>query len=828
MIGTIETYPQAHSPDFPLDTLKAFVGSPSSMRIRNVPKKVGSWQITKVYVEVVYPDNTSQTADCTLVGGVWVCTIAGSSTAGTLTQGYTVYADGTDENGNAVTGYILGKGDVVIMQASSTPEPEPATIFVRLKDDGTDAEEGAIFPTEDGYAVQQNGEMHLLGRPFDQITAYVETQVSSKAEISEVEAVVEDVEDLSNSLSNYYTKSETSSAAEINSSFEAVQAAITEVDNSLSDYYLKNETSSSVEIQNALDTKQPVGDYALTSQIPTAVSQLENDAGYLTEHQSLSDYYTKSETSSNVELNTKFATKADLSALDDKRSVLDFNVYEDPLANVSAVVFNFTVAYASSPEQPFLSATMVHTGGEAIQWTWHVSDNECTIDYETDHYQLIYHNFQDGGGNPHSGSMTAPLEYPTWSCAVGDENFYFTVTSQKTIIATQEWVQAEISAKADLTALANYVTSAQVEPYYNFNEPNVPTGLAYKARMLEAVGSDDGKLDTDANMGIMVNRGDDFIPVIKAQANYNTYFPWNLSQFFEQTYSPALELVFYYGKIAKMMGSRPRIMYTGYMFVTYSEGSGGFAMPCGEDGMPTGTLYEIDTKSTAYIVYSNDNQIHTIELGGIYGTNEIVSIDGQENQITCTRASAFKNYSYTYTFATQDYVNVGLSSKADLSALSTKADLSALDDYYTKNETSSAIEISNALETKRDWNDLKVKGIPPNVTTSRFNISDGTTTTNAYWYSEGRWESGSTFQVLSTLTADVYELNVYDSNVWTSVGTFSLDNNYEATITNDGTTYSIIGYVGDIVVNNELSSYATREWVMEQLAALSVMLQGGN
>lgn len=37
-------------------------------------------------------------------------------------------------------------------------------------------------------------------------------------------------------------------------------------------------------------------DLALKSEIPTKVSQLDNDAGYLTEHQSLSDYYTKEQT----------------------------------------------------------------------------------------------------------------------------------------------------------------------------------------------------------------------------------------------------------------------------------------------------------------------------------------------------------------------------------------------------------------------------------------------------------------------------------------------------------------------------------------------------
>lgn len=56
--------------------------------------------------------------------------------------------------------------------------------------------------------------------------------------------------------------------------------------------------------------------------MPTKTSDLSNDSGYLTEHQSLSDYYTKSETSSNVELDAEFETKANLSAIPTKTSDL--------------------------------------------------------------------------------------------------------------------------------------------------------------------------------------------------------------------------------------------------------------------------------------------------------------------------------------------------------------------------------------------------------------------------------------------------------------------------------------------------------------------------
>lgn len=154
MIGTISIECNAKNPNMPLHPLRAYINSPSSLRITNVPRKIGKWNINKVTIVAIYPDSTSQTAECVLTGGVWVGTIEGSTTAGTLTQGYSIIADGVDENGNDVTGYVLGKGDVEIMQSSSTPEPEPSTIFVRLQDDGTGAEDGDMYPTESGYMIQ--------------------------------------------------------------------------------------------------------------------------------------------------------------------------------------------------------------------------------------------------------------------------------------------------------------------------------------------------------------------------------------------------------------------------------------------------------------------------------------------------------------------------------------------------------------------------------------------------------------------------------------------------------------------------------------------------
>ena len=82
MIGIVDVAIQAENPSMPLYPMRAFVGSPTSIRVRNVPKKIGNWQITSVQFTAAYPDNSIKTANCVLVGGVWVGTIAGCSVSG--------------------------------------------------------------------------------------------------------------------------------------------------------------------------------------------------------------------------------------------------------------------------------------------------------------------------------------------------------------------------------------------------------------------------------------------------------------------------------------------------------------------------------------------------------------------------------------------------------------------------------------------------------------------------------------------------------------------------------------------------------------------------
>lgn len=237
MIGTIDVEIQAHNPSMPLYPIRAFEGSPSSIRIRNVPKKIGTWSITKIYFSVTYPDNTTHVVECKHVGGVYVGTITGCNTVGNVQNGYSIYADGVDENGNAVTNYCLGKGDIQILDARGITEPLKNTKFVQiLSSEPATPNEGDMWQTSGAWYVWQDGEAWAIGDDSgridelsaalstklaiddfnsfktDELTAYalsddVKTELSGKADKSQL-ASYELKADLQNDVSNIVTARE--------------------------------------------------------------------------------------------------------------------------------------------------------------------------------------------------------------------------------------------------------------------------------------------------------------------------------------------------------------------------------------------------------------------------------------------------------------------------------------------------------------------------------------------------------------------------------------------------------------------------------------------
>ena len=72
------------------------------------------------------------------------------------------------------------------------------------------------------------------------------------------------------------------------------------------DCYTKQESYNKTEIDNIINNKQDKGDYALASSIPTKVSDLTNDVGYITEQIDISGKADKSDTYTKQEVDNKF------------------------------------------------------------------------------------------------------------------------------------------------------------------------------------------------------------------------------------------------------------------------------------------------------------------------------------------------------------------------------------------------------------------------------------------------------------------------------------------------------------------------------------------
>lgn len=130
MIGDINIKPIAHNPSLALPTLNSFVGSPSTITVKDIPPQIGNWRITSLQIRAEYPDNSITVISCVQNGNSFVGTIPKCDIAGTVEKGLTVIANGKDENNNDVTGYVLGIGDIVIADRDGGIIPAGDTGYV--------------------------------------------------------------------------------------------------------------------------------------------------------------------------------------------------------------------------------------------------------------------------------------------------------------------------------------------------------------------------------------------------------------------------------------------------------------------------------------------------------------------------------------------------------------------------------------------------------------------------------------------------------------------------------------------------------------------------
>ena len=158
MIRPIDINLNAAHPELPLVEATTFTGAPSSVFIRGVPKAVGNWSITAVSVAVTYPDNTTTArAAVESAEGVWVATIPGTATSGRTVAGFRILADGIDENGAAVTGYVLGFADFAVLSFFPVPAPGETFFYLRYFDAMPTAAKKMDVTTIDGVLKFYNG-----------------------------------------------------------------------------------------------------------------------------------------------------------------------------------------------------------------------------------------------------------------------------------------------------------------------------------------------------------------------------------------------------------------------------------------------------------------------------------------------------------------------------------------------------------------------------------------------------------------------------------------------------------------------------------------------
>ena len=147
MIGTIDITVNAEHPNVPLSPVFSWRGSASRINVEGVPCLCGSWYVSAVSIAIATPDGKTATYPCARTSnGIYSATIDGSDTPGKSANGITVTAK--DEAGKD---YVLGRGDLYILDGAAIPAPGDVSWTVRLLDKKPEnPKEGDAYFDEDG------------------------------------------------------------------------------------------------------------------------------------------------------------------------------------------------------------------------------------------------------------------------------------------------------------------------------------------------------------------------------------------------------------------------------------------------------------------------------------------------------------------------------------------------------------------------------------------------------------------------------------------------------------------------------------------------------
>jgi len=181
MIRLIDIRLNAAHPELRLPEAVTYTGAPSTALIRGVPPNYGRWAITAVYIAATFPDGSTTTrAAVQSANGVWVATLPATATSGRTTDGFRVIADGIDENGEAVTGYILAVADFAVASLDVTPAPEPGGVAYALR-----YFDALPDPAKKGDVIRVNGDLKFYNgtawQPFTDLSNYYTAEQTDEA-----------------------------------------------------------------------------------------------------------------------------------------------------------------------------------------------------------------------------------------------------------------------------------------------------------------------------------------------------------------------------------------------------------------------------------------------------------------------------------------------------------------------------------------------------------------------------------------------------------------------------------------------------------------------
>lgn len=236
MIGTIDIAVNAQHPNVPLSPVFAWRGSASRINVEGVPSLCGSWYVASVSIAVSTPDGKTATYPCQRsCNGIYSATVEATDTPGKSANGITITA--TDEEGKD---FVLGRGDLYILDGAAIPSPGDVSWSVRLLDKKPDApKEGDAYFSEDGTLMVYSGGVWRNTMPSSKVPT----------KVSEFE-----------NDAGYITEKQVKPGSKAGYASDAERA----------DKALSSDKAGSVAWSGVTDR-------------PTKVSEFDNDAGYLTE-----------------------------------------------------------------------------------------------------------------------------------------------------------------------------------------------------------------------------------------------------------------------------------------------------------------------------------------------------------------------------------------------------------------------------------------------------------------------------------------------------------------------------------------------------------------